>query len=64
MLAIVHDPFVGGILFEFWNQVFRAGKDEDIRLLSWGKPLSVLRLMEGSERLQPKPKGPLPAPES
>src|SRR5205814_10360713 len=30
----------------------------------WGKPLSVFRVMEGSERLQPKPNGPLPAPES
>ena len=30
----------------------------------WGSPLSVLRVMEGSERLQPKPNGPLPAPES
>src|SRR5947207_686549 len=29
-----------------------------------GKPLSVFRLMEGSERLHPKPNGPLPAPES
>src|SRR5438067_515085 len=33
---------------------------------SWycGKPLSVLRVIDGSERLQPKPKGPFPAPES
>src|SRR6266699_1328057 len=30
----------------------------------WGKPLSVLRVMAGSERLHPKPNGPLPAPES
>ncbi len=33
---------------------------------SWycGRPLSVLRVMAGVESLQPKPKGPLPAPES
>src|SRR5258708_14995869 len=33
---------------------------------SWylGKPLSVLRVIEGSERRQPRPNGPLPAPES
>jgi len=33
---------------------------------SWylGKPLSVLRVIEGSDRLQPNPKGPLPEPES
>jgi hypothetical protein len=33
---------------------------------SWylGNPLSVLRVIEGSERFQPKPNGPLPAPES
>src|SRR5437879_5112138 len=30
----------------------------------WGRPLSVLRVMDGRERLQPKPNGPLPAPES
>ena len=29
-----------------------------------GSPLSVFRVIEGSERLQPKPNGPLPAPES
>lgn len=29
-----------------------------------GNPLSVFRMIEGSERLQPKPNGPLPAPES
>src|SRR5207248_2855965 len=29
-----------------------------------GRPLSVLRVMVGSARFQPKPKGPLPAPES
>ena len=29
-----------------------------------GSPLSVLRVMEGSDRLQPKPKGPFPEPES
>src|SRR3990172_1443974 len=29
-----------------------------------GNPLSVLRVIEGSERFQPRPKGPLPAPES
>src|SRR5262249_30368441 len=29
-----------------------------------GKPLSVFRVIAGSERLQPKPNGPLPAPES
>src|SRR5437899_906644 len=33
---------------------------------SWylGKPLSVFRVMAGGVRLQPKPNGPLPAPES
>ena len=30
----------------------------------WGRPLSVLRVIEGRERLQPNPNGPLPAPES
>lgn len=30
----------------------------------FGKPLSVLRVMEGSERFQPRPKDPLPEPES
>src|SRR5439155_12979774 len=30
----------------------------------WGKPLSVFRVIEGSERLHPNPNGPLPAPES
>ena len=48
-------------------QVFGAGQDVDVRLLRvayWGRPLSVLRVMAGRERLQPKPKGPLPAPES
>src|SRR6266480_5019298 len=29
-----------------------------------GRPLSVLRVMAGSVRCQPKPKAPLPAPES
>src|SRR5256885_6504787 len=29
-----------------------------------GRPLSVLRVMVGSARCHPKPKGPLPAPES
>src|SRR5437763_5898186 len=29
-----------------------------------GSPLSVLRVIEGSERCQPKPNGPSPAPES
>src|SRR5260370_41973223 len=29
-----------------------------------GNPLSVLRVIAGRERLQPKPNGPLPAPES
>src|SRR5205085_10991516 len=29
-----------------------------------GKPLSVLRVIAGRARCQPKPKGPLPAPES
>src|SRR6266702_5962875 len=29
-----------------------------------GKPLSVLRVIAGRERFQPRPKGPLPAPES
>ena len=33
---------------------------------SWylGRPLSVLRVIEGSARLHPKPNGPLPEPES
>src|SRR6266849_6102102 len=30
----------------------------------WGKPLSVLRVMDGSASDQPKPNGPLPTPES
>src|SRR5262245_53181597 len=29
-----------------------------------GRPLSVFRVIEGSDRLQPNPNGPLPAPES
>src|SRR3954453_22663319 len=29
-----------------------------------GRPLSVLRVTDGSERLHPKPNGPLPDPES
>src|SRR5215472_14523286 len=29
-----------------------------------GSPLSVLRVMAGTDKLHPKPKGPLPAPES
>src|SRR5580704_4743449 len=30
----------------------------------FGRPLSVLRVTDGSDRLQPNPKGPLTAPES
>ena len=30
----------------------------------WGRPLSVLRTIEGNDRLQPKPNGPFPEPES
>src|SRR5262249_26969987 len=30
----------------------------------FGRPLSVLRVIDGIDRLQPNPKGPLPAPES
>src|SRR5690349_11315714 len=29
-----------------------------------GRPLSVLRVIDGRDRLQPKPNAPLPAPES
>jgi hypothetical protein len=29
-----------------------------------GRPLSVLRVIDGRERLQPNPNGPFPAPES
>src|SRR5438874_7184010 len=29
-----------------------------------GSPLSVFRVIDGRDRLQPKPNGPLPAPES
>src|SRR5713226_3414029 len=30
----------------------------------WGNPFSVFRVIEGSARLQPKPNGPFPEPES
>jgi hypothetical protein len=49
------------------HQILGPGEDRRIESSSSlyrGTPLSVLRAIAGTERLQPRPKGPLPAPES
>ena len=47
------------------DQVLGAAEDKSVlvRVID-GRPLSVLRVMAGSETFQPSPNGPLPAPES
>jgi hypothetical protein len=50
-------PISAGILDEHGHEIFGAREDEHIRLSpSWylGRPLSVRRVIAGSERLQPQ----------
>ena len=52
---------------EHRNQIFSSRQDEDvglIRIVVLRQAHPVLRVIEGRDRLQPKPKGPLPEPES